>query len=155
MNAFTEKDISRFWDKVDKSGGDNACWVWRASRTPLGYGHFGFRRKLLIASRVAWELACGSIPEGLHVLHHCDNPSCCNPKHLFLGTNHENVLDSLKKGRRSSRKGEGNGRAKLTLEQVQIIRERHANGEYQYRLAKEFGVSQVQIGHIVNRKAWV
>lgn len=152
---YTSKDIIRFWSKVKVTTLDG-CWEWQASRTPLGYGQFGLKSKLKISSRVAWELTYGDIPEGLHVCHRCDNPPCCNPEHLFLGTNHENVRDSLNKGRRSPRKGENNGQHKLTAAQSQEIRQKYVQGEIRYAdLANEYGVSAVQIGHIVTGKAWV
>lgn len=90
---------ARFWAKVDRSGGPEACWPWTGARAWNGYGQFGDGGQIHIASRVAWELSCGPIAEGLHVLHRCDNPPCVNPAHLFLGTHSDNMRDMVAKGR--------------------------------------------------------
>lgn len=87
----------RFWAKVARSDG---CWLWLAAKDGCGYGHFyPESRKLMKAHRMAWELLKGSIPDCLCVLHHCDNPSCVNPDHLFLGTKKDNTQDAIAKGR--------------------------------------------------------
>lgn len=88
-----------FWTKVDRSAGPEACWLWRGLAIRRGYGtHRG-----QIASRVSWTIAHGPIPIGLQVCHHCDNPPCVNPAHLFLGTHLDNSRDSFRKGRQVSR----------------------------------------------------
>lgn len=88
---------SRFWRKVDKSGD---CWEWRGFRGANGYGKAHLTRKpSTYAHRIAWTLTNGPIPKGMHVCHHCDNPPCCNPAHLFLGTAKDNVHDMMVKGR--------------------------------------------------------
>jgi hypothetical protein len=93
----------RFWSKVDKSGGPDACWVWIAKarcQSGTGYGNFGISQgKYIHAHRQAWELTKGKIPEGLHGCHKCDNVLCCNPSHLFLGSHVENMDDMVSKGR--------------------------------------------------------
>lgn len=88
----------RFWKKVDKSGD---CWLWTASTDRKGYGKIGSGadRRTLIASRVAYELQIGPIPEGLNVLHTCDTPPCVRGSHLFLGTQLDNIHDAIHKGR--------------------------------------------------------
>lgn len=88
----------KFWDHVDCQGEDE-CWCWTASRLPSGYGRVRFEKKSTYAHRVAWILTHGPIPEGMVVCHHCDNPPCCNPKHLFVGTQADNVHDRDRKGR--------------------------------------------------------
>ncbi len=80
----------RFWDKVDKSG---KCWIWRGSKLKTGYGRFHFAGKTITAHRISWMLAHGSIEEGMHVLHKCDNPPCVNPDHLYIGTHTQNMQD--------------------------------------------------------------
>jgi hypothetical protein len=91
---------ARFWPKVDASGGKDACWPWLASTTSWGYGQIWVGETNLGAHRVAWSLAHGcSVPAGGHVLHHCDNPPCVNPAHLFLGTDVDNIRDRDSKGR--------------------------------------------------------
>lgn len=86
----------RFWAKVRKSDG---CWPWIKSRQPYGYGRFNYQGKQVQAHRVAWILTNGPIPDDLCVLHSCDNPPCCNPDHLFLGTKGDNNRDCIRKGR--------------------------------------------------------
>ena len=93
--------VKRFWAKVKKNG-PNECWLWQASKTSHGYGKIGSGGKYgpsLRAHRVSYEIHYGSIPNGLNVLHTCDNPPCCNPGHLFLGTQSINNWDRAKKGR--------------------------------------------------------
>lgn len=100
----------RFWTKVDRSG---ECWIWtgarvKSSRNPVGYGSFApTRTNTQLAHRVSYEWACGPIPFGLWVLHHCDNPPCVRPDHLFLGTAAHNAADMVAKGRSAT--GERNG----------------------------------------------
>src|SRR5258708_7787002 len=89
--------------------GENDCWLWCAGKTHDGYGRFNYRNKNnkskhIMAHRFMWELINGAIPEGLLVLHSCDNPSCVNPKHLFLGTHVDNMQDMVSKGRAYSQK---------------------------------------------------
>lgn len=89
----------RLWEKVDKAGD---CWVWTAGRNPKGYGRIGRGGRgegVVLAHRAVWELANGPVPEGLFVLHRCDNPPCVRPNHLFLGTKADNNQDMASKGR--------------------------------------------------------
>lgn len=87
----------RFWSKVNITD-LLSCWEWTGFKNK-GYGQLEFRGKTQRAHRVVWMLIYGEIPDGLCVLHHCDNPSCCNPAHLFLGTMLDNNRDMIKKGR--------------------------------------------------------
>jgi HNH endonuclease len=94
----------RFWSKVDVSGGGGACWPWTAAinHERGGYGQFKLglpEKKTIRCNRMAWILARGDIEDGLHVLHSCDNPRCCNPAHLFVGSNLDNIKDRVAKHR--------------------------------------------------------
>ena len=144
-----EQQLIAFWQKVDRSGGDDACWEWLAG-TRGGYGLMRWRGKTTSAHRVSWELAHGSIPDGLDVLHSCDNPRCVYPAHLFLGTHQDNMVDMLRKGRGNKPSGEKNGNSKLTDAQVAEIRRRYAAGGItQTQLGAEFDVAHTNIGYIV------
>ncbi len=157
----------RFWEKVDKCGSDD-CWLWRGSKQTRGYGMFvvGGRRRL--AHRVAYQLCVGLIPTGLFVCHHCDNPSCVNPAHLFVGTQADNIHDAVAKGRmaKGSRhgshthpermaRGERNGNVKLTEAQVREIRTAYAQGGVtQQGLAERYGIGQTAISNLLSFRTW-
>jgi len=145
--------VERFWPKVDIRG-PNDCWEWLANKVSRGYGQiYRAHEKYVYAHRVVWELTYGPIPEGLFVCHHCDNPGCVNPNHLFLGTNKDNMVDCVEKGR--SNRGQRNGQAKLIEKQVLSIREEYArNGITQEKLAIKHNVKRQAISKIINRERW-
>jgi hypothetical protein len=141
----------RFWSKVDRSGGPDACWPWTGARTTGGYGHFclhhGTQR---YAHRIMAHIHIGFLPRNLCVCHWaCDNPSCVNPRHLFVGTQADNNRDRDAKGRTSC--GERHGTARLTWTQVLEIRE---SSESQKALAGRYCVSKSQIGLIRAGRRW-
>jgi hypothetical protein len=157
--------VERFWEKVDKDGPihpalGTPCWLWRGGTTSFGYGAIGIGERLHwqmgLAHRVSYELHNGPIPDGLFVLHKCDNPPCVNPTHLFAGTPKENIQDMFAKGRDRApgAPGEANNNAKLTDHAVREIRERAAQGERQCDLAVEFGIESATINHVVRRRGW-
>jgi hypothetical protein len=120
---YTQKDVERFWRKVDKESSQtfyngSRCWEWKAACNEHGYGIVGMGGRIggtHLAHRVAYQMKFGEIPNGLFACHHCDNPLCCNPIHLFLGTQKDNMQDMQSKGRKvvSVMSGEKNGFSKL------------------------------------------
>ena len=117
--------VPRLWSKIAVNSDPGRCWEWTGSRYRAGYGSFGLRGKTNHAHRYVWESMYGPIPEGQFVCHHCDNPPCCNPYHLFLGPPKSNTADMIRKGRQGY-----TGRAKkLTWERAQMIRRLFESGE--------------------------
>lgn len=151
----------RFWRHVAR-GAPDECWPWTGGLARKGYGQFTLGRteygkEKIGAHRMAFILAKGEIPDGLQVCHTCDNPVCCNPAHLWLGSNGDNQADMWRKGRSSwQREGYCPPRAgKLTPEDVREIRRLHATGQYTYRdLAPRYGVSPEMVGYIVRGQSW-
>lgn len=139
----------RFWSKVDKSG---ECWLWTGALDPSGYGQFqapGHRR----AHRWIAEQTYGPIPAEKQVCHHCDNPACVRPDHLYIGTPADNYRDRVV--RKTGARGERHAHAKLTWEQVTRIRQRYAQGDIsQEHLATEYGVTQSCISRVIRRAGW-
>lgn len=157
-------DQERFWSHVDKSGD---CWVWTAGRSPFGYGQFSRDHHPVAAHRASWEFANGPIPDGLFVLHHCDNPPCVRPDHLYLGTQKDNIRDAIERNRKAygercytelRPRGETHGMRKLTEAQVREIRKRHQSGSRgsnsSTALAREFGVTRITIQMIARGQTW-
>ncbi len=139
----------RFLSKVDVTD-TISCWVWNGSRDRsskrncLTYGQLRIREKKVQAHRASWLLFKGNIPNGLCVLHKCDNPICVNPSHLFLGTIGDNNNDMRRKGRTRHH-------SKLTIAQIQEIRDSKFT---QAELSKLYGVSQPAISQIKGGKTW-
>jgi hypothetical protein len=155
------KSWSDFWNCVEVGESDK-CWPWKLYCDPRGYGRVKRKKKNYSAHRIAYQLHYLNGRqlrlEGLNVCHKCDNPPCCNPSHLFLGTQKKNLDDAITKGRLFSlppRKGSENGRAKLTDSDVAEIR---AAYEPRYgaltELSKRFGVSRGVIWKVVNNRSW-
>ncbi len=143
----------KFWRRVSREAG---CWLWLAGKTKQGYGRFkynGYDR--VMAHRFSWEIHNGTIPDGLFVLHKCDNPPCVRPDHLFLGTKRDNIDDAISKGRWGGPvPGSAHPFARLTEDAVLEIRRRLAAGEYGRDLAREFAVGEMTISDIRRRKTW-
>lgn len=155
----TKQQIDAFWSKVNITNKTSECWEWLGARKPKGYGNVRISKQYKIAHRVAFTLANGEIPSGYIVCHICDNPACCNPSHLMLGTIKSNSADMLLKSRgkkpESAARGEGSGMAKLTSADVIRIRNLYSSKELnQYELASKYGVSQPCIGAIVRKETW-
>lgn len=182
LSQYTPQTILRFWSMVDRADDPNVCWVWTRSGFISGYGQFKVKERNLRAHRVAWEVTHGTIPDGLSVLHRCDNRRCCNPAHLWLGTHRQNMADMQRKGRAASgdkngsrlhpdrllrgdahparsiagwSQGERNGEARLTALQVQDIRAQYAAGGASFQeIGNAYRVSKQTIYRIVHRKNW-
>jgi hypothetical protein len=152
----------RFWEKVAKRG-PNECWLWTAYISTTGYGGIHGRRvngesRMVSAHRLAWEITNGPIEDGLHCLHRCDVRACCNPAHLFLGTNEDNVADRDLKGRVSKThqwktRGESNGNSKLT--EADIIRIRSLHGTMTLEeIGAPYGIGRGMVWAIIHRRIW-
>jgi HNH endonuclease len=140
----------RFWSKVVCVLATR-CWSWTGALDKAGYGRvrqISDNRKgtATAAPRVAWELTHGPITGGLFVCHRCDNPTCVNPEHLFLGTDADNMRDMARKGRKRQ--------AKITAKQVAAIRRLAEQGESARTLAVRFGLTPSHVRRIVTRRVW-
>ena len=144
--------VDRFWSKVHKTG---TCWLWRGTVLSHGYGQIALGHPSTPGSkrwrvhRFSWELHYGSVPDGLVVCHKCDTPLCVNPKHLFLGTQAENVHDAIRKGRRDAF-----GIQKLNPDDVRVIRAQAARGVSRHDIATAFQVAPNTVSQIVLRRTW-
>lgn len=148
---------AKFWSRVRVTS-SSSCWLWQGPPVKDGYGRLQFDGKLMLAHRVAFILSGGKFPQkkpstkhGWVVMHSCDTPLCCNPKHLICGSQADNITDRFRKGRDGNHKGEAHGRAKLTEKDVLAIRASVENGAY---LAMQYNVTRTTICSIRHRKLW-
>lgn len=159
-NDITSQEFAeRFWASADRSGGPDACWPWMKARMIKGYGAIRVSGKHYNAQKIAWMLTHGPVPVGLLVCHHCDNPPCINPAHLFVGTARDNVLDCVRKGRNGSRcnypKGEAHVKAKLTEVQVRELRASWVSGSIGSTvMARRYGITPTTVIAIVRGQLW-
>lgn len=140
--------INRFRDRVKRTDG---CWLWIGATDSSGYGHLTDRRKTISVHRISYFLHEGD-PGDMQVLHTCDNPICCNPEHLFLGTNLDNMKDRQAKGRYASNKGERSNFAQHSDELVSRIRAFLNSGLSQAEVARKFGISDGYVSKLANGK---
>jgi hypothetical protein len=148
----TEFQIKRFFERVDKT---EKCWIWTGSKNYFGYGTANWKGLPSRAHRISWIIHFDKIPKGMHILHKCDNPSCVNPKHLWIGTHTDNMRDRQAKGRANHACGENQWISKLSERDVREIRRSYAAGEMtQVALSKKFKVRQGSISGIILRKSW-
>lgn len=144
--------IERFWSRVDKRQEDD-CWPWLGTTNQTGYGVVRLGGRYEIAHRVAWQIHNNRvIPEALFGCHSCDNPVCCNPNHIFLGTPADNSSDMVRKGRSHS-PADGGPNAKLTRSDADAIYSLKGTRK-QLSVAEQFGVSQSTVSLIWNERIW-
>lgn len=150
----TEQQAIAFWSKVAITADDNQCWIWLGGKIKGGYGVWDWNGKTTTTHKIAWLYPNYTIPNGMQILHSCDNPSCCNPKHLRIGTHQDNMDDRSQRNRTA--KHEKNGNRKLSLPIANDIRNAYKNGEKNVsKLSREFGVSRRQIDRIIDGVHWV
>lgn len=142
--------IERFWSKI-KFGDLNECWEWQANRSAKGYGKFKVDGEKKLAHRFLFIQLNGAMPSNILACHSCDNPTCCNPNHLFAGTYKDNIQDMIRKGRGTYRSGSQHPLAKLKEIDIPVIRERLRNGELKSSIAKTYGITvtplrQIELG---------
>jgi len=130
---------------------EDGCWPWLFRKNKDGYGELSVNGEKQRSHRISYWLYRGDIPKGMFVCHTCDNPGCVNPSHLFTGTNKDNMRDMKMKGRARQLKGSENGRAKLTEEDVESIRQ---DGRTLVKIARDYGVTFALISQIKRKEIW-
>ena len=135
--------------------GDDDCWDWQGSLSGSRYGQMRVNGRLTYVHRIAYEVTTGEIPAGLFVLHTCDNRKCCNPSHLWLGTNKDNQQDCVQKGRKYIARGAEHPMAKLTPYEVWLIRSLYVSGEFlQREIADAMGINRSYCKRLLQGKSW-
>lgn len=159
INKYSRKDIKRFIRHI-KVNKETGCWEWIGYLDKDGYGQFSIilsnMKKMVKSHRLAFSIFHNIvIISEMCVCHTCDNPKCCNPNHLWLGTNLDNTQDMMNKGRGNQASGENHGRAKLDWISVREIRRLHTTGKYTYpQLSEMFNISYSSINFVVNNRTW-
>lgn len=143
-------NVEAFWSRVVRS--TSGCWEWQGSTSGRGYGCMVPQKKKVLAHRFSYQLHCGSIPPGVLVCHHCDNPKCVRPDHLFLGTINDNNQDKKNKGR--CVRGHAVHTSKLTENDVRDIRAERDRGVPVVAIAERYGVSVRSVQSILSKETW-
>jgi hypothetical protein len=157
--SYPDDVIYNFHKKIEISL-ITGCWNWTGCKNRQGYGQLGKSPRIaggvkaLRAHQLSWIIYFGEIPSGMWILHKCDNPSCVNPNHLFLGTHQDNISDMVFKGRHSYPVGEDSHLSKLTKDDVIKIKQLIKSGKSQASIAKEFKVSKSAVKHISRERSW-
>jgi hypothetical protein len=149
-----QQDLTtRFWSKVVK---DDGCWEWQGTRNSNGYGMIGVDHQSRYTHRVSWELANGSIPDGLEICHRCDNRRCVRPDHLFLGTRRDNVRDMWAKGRGNPRapRGAAHHEAKVTPQMSADILALYERGWTVSALARQYDIDRHTVRRVLQGNHW-
>lgn len=134
-------------------GDSDACWHWNGYVNPSGYGKITYKGRTYRAHRLAWQFYHGrAIPDGMIVCHKCDNPACVNPRHLFLGTQGDNMQDKVQKGRQH--RGETHPRTTLTAQKVRRIRALRRQGMTYRRIGELVGASASNVEHVIRGDSW-
>jgi hypothetical protein len=153
----SQKDEIRFWRFVGLHSHYD-CWDWNGALNKDGYATFSIQGKSYRANRFSWEMHNGEIPDGINVLHKCDNRACVNPNHMFLGSQKDNVQDAISKGRQNQSTknthlvGENHPSSKLSNHDIEVIRTVYAGGSSLSDIAKVYSVNKTTISRIVNHK---
>ena len=142
------KAYRRFMAKVQQSSG---CWEWMAVKNRDGYGRIRVNGRMILAHRLTYTHFIGEIPEGMVIMHTCNNPGCVNPGHLRIGTQAENIAYCIASGRRA--KGERNGAVKLTTTDIVYIRTSYGKLS-QRELAETVGVDPSMVSRIIRGEKW-
>lgn len=153
------KEVERFWAKVDKKSAPiknkrlGRCWLWIGAKDRNGYGVVRIGGKNYSAHRLSWEWANNQkIPDGMVLIHLCDEPSCVKPSHLTIGTQINNIEDRVKKNR--SARGQQNGKARLTEKDVKLIKKLRGRGMTESSIAELLEVSRSAVANVLHHRSW-
>jgi len=145
-----------FWNFICIDTNGKGCWRWMGNLS-RGYGKFKADGVNYRAHRYSYQHLIGDIPDGMHVMHRCDNPSCVNPDHLTIGTHYDNMTDMVHKGRARGKgpRGSRNGASKFNEDQIINIRHQYDEGNIsQAKLARKYDVTSAAINRIIHRQVW-
>lgn len=150
-----ESAVERFMSLLEGGKREGVeCWEWPLSLNNKGYGQFQTGKGMVLAHRASWFIHHGEIPDGMCILHRCDNRRCCRPDHLFVGTKADNNADMRSKGRHSTKEANAatRGRSKLSAEQIALLKQQALSGTPKRRLAKSFGISASHVARLIEGK---